>query len=279
MNQLLQIIAIILVISGLLVLIASIFQIRKLISQLSGSSLRKRWIIQGGLIILFILGYLVYLICFLNSFRTPADLIVPAVFFFGALFVWLTSTLSLQTALDIKRVALLEQENITDPLMGIYNRRYMDKRLQEEFDRALRYGHDLSILLVDIDQFKKVNDQYGHQVGDMVLRFCGNLILEKVRVPDIVCRYGGEEILIIAPMTNSAGAVSLAERIHSSIAMHEFVLASENNQQIQIKITVSAGVSTLNPQIKFVNDFIQEADEAMYKAKETGRNRVVLFGN
>jgi diguanylate cyclase (GGDEF)-like protein len=276
MKILLPIIANSLVLVGLLVLIISLLSIRKLISQLSGSSIRKKWIFQGGLTFLFILGYLGYMIYFQDSFNESMALIVPGIFFFGAIFVLLTSSLSLQTAVDIKRVALLEHESITDPLIGIYNRRFMNRRLQEEFDRAQRYKNDLALLLIDIDHFKGINDTYGHEIGDMVLRYCGSLILEKVRGPDIVCRYGGEEILIIAPMIKSAGALSMAERIRTSISIHKFVLSSENNQQIQIQITVSIGVTCLNPQIKSINNFIVEADKAMYKAKENGRNRVIL---
>jgi len=134
---------------------------------------------------------------FLKSRHTAwLDLIVPSVFFFGAGFVWLTATLSLHTAIDIRRVTVLEHENITDPLIGIYNRRYLDRRLQEEFIRARRYSLPLSVLLLDIDHFKRVNDAYGHQVGDLVLSYLGKLLLSAIRATDIIARYGGEEILI-----------------------------------------------------------------------------------
>ena len=276
MKTLLPIIANGLVVLGLLVLINALFLIRKLIKQLGRSPIRQKWAFQCFLIFLFIFGYLGYAIAFRGTYTEWIQFIVPGVFFFGALFVWITITLSLQTVIDIKRVALLEHENIIDPLIGIYNRRYMDRRLKEEFDRAKRYQHDLALLMIDIDHFKRVNDKYGYIVGDMVLRYCGSLILENVRAADIVARYGGEEILVIAPMTSSVGAVSLAERVRSSIHIHEFVLASENNQQIEIKITVSIGVSCLNAHVENVESLIKEADKAMYQAKSGGRNRVVL---
>lgn len=276
MKTLLPIIANGLVILGLLVLFCSLFQVRKLIKQLGTSPIRHKWFIQCGLIFFFIFGYLGYAIAFWGTYSEWIQIIVPGVFFFGAIFVWITTSLALQTTIDIRRVALLEHENITDPLIGIYNRRYMDRRLKEEFDRAKRYQHDLALLLIDIDHFKRVNDKYGHIVGDMVLRYFGGLVLENVRAADIVARYGGEEILIIAPMTSATGAVTLAERVRSSIHIHEFVLSSENNQQIEIKITVSIGVSCLNAQVKDVDSLIKEADRAMYHAKSSGRNRVVL---
>ncbi|MBA4420301.1 MAG: GGDEF domain-containing protein [Anaerolinea sp.] len=276
MKTLLPIIANGLVILGLLVLFSSLSQIRKLIKQLGTSPIRQKWFIQCGLVFFFIFGYLGYTVAFWGTYSEWIQTIVPGVFFFGAVFVWITTSLSLQTAIDIRRVALLEHENIMDPLIGIYNRRYMDRRLKEEFDRAKRYQHDLALLMIDIDHFKRVNDKYGHIVGDMVLRYCGGLVLEKVRTTDIVTRYGGEEILIIAPMTSSVGAVSLAERVRSSIHIHEFVLSNENNQQIEIKITVSIGVSYLNARVKDVDSLIKEADKAMYQAKSNGRNRVVV---
>jgi diguanylate cyclase (GGDEF)-like protein len=266
----------ILVLAGLLVLVAAIFPVRTLVMQLPSGKVRRKWIYQSGLIFVFILGYLGYCIAFWNQPAMVTNLIVPCVFFFGAAYVWMTITLSLQTALDVRRVTLLEQENITDPLIGVYNRRFLDRRLVEEFMRAKRYHLQLSLLLIDIDYFKRINDTYGHPVGDRVLRYWGELILGIVRSSDIVARYGGEEILVIAPNTSAAGALTLAERLRSNIEGHELVLSSEPNKRQLVRITVSIGVASLTPSINCVEDFIKETDRALYCAKQGGRNRVVI---
>ncbi len=265
-----------LVISGLVILIGTLFPVRKLIQQLPHGPLRQKWFFQAGLILAFILGYLAYTIVFWWHSNRLADLIVPGVFFFGAAFVWMTITLSLQTALDVRRVALLEQENITDPLIGVYNRRFLNRRLIEEYARAKRYQEQLSLLLIDIDHFKRVNDTYGHQIGDQVLRYWGGLILGVVRATDIVARYGGEEVIVIVPNTSPAGALSLAERIRVNIEGHELVLSSEPNRRQAIRITVSIGVASLTPSTAGVDEFLHEADRALYSAKRGGRNRVVV---
>ncbi|MHB8134762.1 MAG: GGDEF domain-containing protein [Anaerolineaceae bacterium] len=259
-----------LVIAGLLILVGALFPLRKLIDQLAPGPIRKKWYFQSILIFGFIIGYLVYAIYFWRS----ATLIVPFVFFFGAAYVWLTINLSLQTSMDIRRSMQLEQENITDPLIGIYNRRYMDKRLEEEFKRAKRYNQPLSLLLIDIDFFKKVNDTYGHPFGDLVLRHWGGLILSVVRASDIVSRYGGDEILVITPSTPPTAAFALAERIRQHIEMHKFILSNDPNLKY-VQFTVSIGVASLTPEIDQVEKLMKEADQALYRAKDKGRNCVI----
>jgi len=259
-----------LVIAGLLILVWALFPLRKLINQLSQGPVRKKWIFQSGLILGFIAGYLGYAIYFWKS----PSVLVPFVFFFGAVYVWLTITLSLQTKLDVQRVMELEQENITDHLIGIYNRRYMDKRLEEEFKRAKRYQQPMSLVLIDIDFFKKVNDTYGHLFGDLVLRHWGGLILSVVRASDIVARYGGDEILVITPSTPPTAAYALAERIRQHIEMHKFILSNDPNLKY-VQFTVSIGVASLTPEMDQVEKLIKEADQALYRAKAQGRNCVV----
>lgn len=276
MSILYPITANLLVASGLFIIIRALLPIRKLIEQLPPGSIRQKWYYQGVLILIFIFGYLGYAIAFWGHYTNWSDLIVPAVFFFGAHFVWMTISLSFQTVMDIRRVALLEQESITDPLIGVYNRRYLDRRLGEEFNRAKRYKHDLAVLLIDIDHFKRVNDTYGHQVGDLVLRYWGSLILDVSRASDIVARYGGDEILVISPNTTPAMALTFAERIRSNIESHEFAITTENVQPKVIRITVTIGVSGLTPQENQLEMLINEADQALLDAKRRGRNRVEL---
>lgn len=265
-----------LVIAGVCILIGALLPVRRLIAQLPTGHVRRRWYALTGLIALFIAGYLGYAIAFWSRPATWLDLIVPGVFFFGAGFVWLTASLSLQTAADIRRVTLLERESITDPLLGIYNRRFLDRRLEEECARAQRYALPVSVLLIDIDHFKRINDTYGHPVGDLVLSFLGKLLLQAIRESDIAARYGGEEIAIIVPNTPLSSAAALAERLRQHVETHELVVTHDANQSQVVRITVSVGVAGLTQDATDGQQLIQAADEALYRAKQAGRNRVVI---
>ncbi len=133
-------------------------------------------------------------------------------------------------------------------------------------------------MLLDIDHFKRVNDTYGHQAGDRVLSYLGRLVLHAVREADIPTRYGGEELLIIAPNTTLASAAALAERLRQHVETHELVLSSESNARQEIRITVSIGVASLAPGVANSRQLIGDADAALYRAKQEGRNRVVANG-
>ncbi|MBI5302778.1 MAG: GGDEF domain-containing protein [Chloroflexi bacterium] len=266
-----------LVIAGACILLGAMIPVRQLVAQLPSGQVRRRWYTLTALILVFIAGYVGYIAVFWELATTWLDLIVPGVFFLGAGFVWLVSTLSLQTAMDVRRVALLEHENITDPLTGIYNRRYLDRRLNEEFARARRYASPLSVLLLDIDRFKHVNDTYGHPVGDLVLNYLGKLLLHAIRESDILARYGGEEFLLIAANTTASTAIALAERLRQHVETHALVLTSEPSQRQEIRISVSIGVASLSHQVFDSTELLVNADQALYCAKQAGRNRVSLY--
>lgn len=274
MPQLLNLIIIGPVIIGAGILIASIVPVQKLIKQLSDGAMRRNWHILNGLIIFFIIGYASYAVVLRTHDINVADIVVSMIFFFGACFVWLVNVLSLKTALDVRRISLLEIENITDSLIDVYNRRYFDRRIEEEFERAHRYGLPLSILLLDIDLFKTVNDTYGHQAGDAVLINLGKLLVNTVRNTDIVARYGGEEICIIATNTMETPAIELAERLRFLVAATDMVPADERNGQAAIHVTVSFGVAALNTGIHSAGELLKSADIALYRAKSQGRNQV-----
>ncbi len=264
-----------LVIAGAGLIIIALSPIRQLIAQLPDGPLRQRWFILRTLIVSFIIGYLGYIVVYWNSRGMSEDLVVPGVFFLGGGFVLLVSFLSLQTAVDVRRMVLLEQENITDPLMDVYNRRYMDRRLADEVTRARRYNLSLSILMIDIDRFKNINDTYGHPEGDIVLRRLGKLTVDTVRATDIVARYGGEEIMVIAPNTSVATAAKLAERLRGKIESTE-LLPQEASKTLALKVTVSIGVAYFDQDTRDSRALINQADEALYRAKSEGRNRVVV---
>lgn len=160
--------------------------------------------------------------------------------------------------------------SVTDALTGLYNRRHFDNMIEREFLRAKRYSNDLSIALMDIDYFKKVNDTYGHLCGDYILKEVAYLILENFRKTDMVFRYGGEEILVILTETPLEKAVIPLERLRKSIENYPF-----NYDGQDIRITISIGAESINPEISDYEELINNADRALYQAKENGRNKVV----
>ena len=275
MNSVISAIAQGLVATGALVLIWALIPVQRLMVQLPAGAARNRWYAMTALLLLFLFGYLSYAGVFWESHSDPLDLIVPAVFFLGACFVWFSATLSLQTATDLIHIARLEQEIITDSLTGVFNRRYLDRRLDEEVVSARRYKQPLSVMLLDIDHFKQINDKYGHQTGDQVLIALGKTALEVLRETDILTRYGGEEFLIMSPHTPLAGAIKLAERIRQYIEAHDFGLPKAPDATHGPKVTVSIGVAVLGDGIEDTESLVRAADENLYRAKQQGRNQVI----
>lgn len=165
----------------------------------------------------------------------------------------------------------LRAMSITDALTGLPNRRYLMDRLEEEVARAKRYEYSLSCLMLDLDYFKLVNDHFGHQTGDTVLRELADLLKENVRMVDIVARYGGEEFIAILPETDLKGARVLAERIRRSVEQQAFAGA------LNLNLTISIGYSVLKPYCSFGGlELISKSDAALYKAKET-RNATASY--
>lgn len=163
----------------------------------------------------------------------------------------------------------LEALSLTDALTGLANRRQFDLRLQEEVHRAERYSTPVSLLIVDLDRFKRVNDVHGHLAGDHVLRVIATMVRDSFRASDIVCRYGGEEIAIIAPNTGVDEAMALAERMRLRIA--ETVLPISGGAE---RITVSVGLAAVADARTITPDELTAlADAALYDAKRAGRNR------
>lgn len=164
----------------------------------------------------------------------------------------------------------LERMAITDRLTGLFNHRYFYDRLEEEFARARRYDHDLACLYIDLDNFKKINDTYGHRAGDEVLKSIGLLVQEVVRESDIAARYGGEEFVVLLPETDRNGAMETARRLHSIIREHYFYSVEGE------KVTVSMGVAIYDKEsISSPDQLMQIADNAMYHAKAMGKDRII----
>ena len=169
----------------------------------------------------------------------------------------------------------LEKLAITDYLTGLYNIRYFYHRIDEEISRAQRYKLHLSCLMIDIDHFKKINDNYGHRAGDIVLTEFAHLLKKHTRKSDVLARYGGEEFIVLLPQTSPEAAVSKAETIRNFIEKHRFRGIKGKNG-----LTVSIGISSFPVRtIKNKEDIITAVDNALYKAKAEGRNRVVLYNS
>jgi diguanylate cyclase (GGDEF)-like protein len=158
---------------------------------------------------------------------------------------------------------------IVDGLTQIHNKRALFEALEKELMRARRYERDLSVLMFDIDYFKRINDQYGHLAGDHVLRELARIVQERIRREEVFARYGGEEFVIVLPETPLQGAAALAESLRARVANHGFVFQGE-----RIPVTVSIGTALLGENDKVAADLIQRADEKLYEAKRGGRNRV-----
>ncbi|MCK5310590.1 MAG: diguanylate cyclase [Desulfobacteraceae bacterium] len=172
----------------------------------------------------------------------------------------------LQKELDIVHKKIAEN-SIKDGLTGLYNHRYFMEALEIEFERALRYNRKFSLLMVDIDYFKVINDKYGHQAGDGVLSGLSDVFRSCVRKSDVVCRYGGEEFTIILPDTDKENAIITAEKIRKEVEKTELKSGGH-----QIKVTISVGICT-NHEIDSPRALIGESDRALYRAKNNGRNR------
>ena len=169
--------------------------------------------------------------------------------------------------------ALLEKLAREDKLTGLYNRRHFEERAVEECQRAQRYRRPLSLLLCDLDHFKKVNDQYGHSAGDMVLQQIGQAIQQCCRTSDLTARLGGEEFTVLLTETGINEAQKVAERLCAAVRLLTFAHPSG-----PFHITMSIGIATINP-THTLEALVDEADQALYLAKRNGRNRVELAAN
>ncbi len=185
----------------------------------------------------------------------------------------------LQIATDITELKnayrTIEEMSITDDLTQIFNRRYFHARLNEEVQRVQRYKKNLSVIMMDIDHFKRVNDNYGHQTGDEVLIKIASILKSNVRKVDVVARYGGEEFIILLPETSGKNAYNVAEKLRILISDYKI----KNIDGKEFNVSSSFGISSLKEVMDVEKDIddiiIKLADNALYEAKKTGRNKVV----
>ncbi len=172
------------------------------------------------------------------------------------------------------RTLELEEETRRDAMTGVYNRAYLDQVLAREFEHSTRHKWPLSVAFADLDNFKSVNDRFGHQAGDRILQATARILRGNTRETDLIARYGGEEFVVVLPATDAETARSICERIVAAFQNTGHMIGSEH-----AKVTISIGCATHGPQISFPNvaEFVKAADQALYTAKLRGRNRIVPF--
>ncbi len=178
-----------------------------------------------------------------------------------------------RSELEISADFQLRDLAANDPLTGLMNRRTMDVVFLREFERSLRYGRPLSVMMVDIDHFKSINDTYGHATGDEVLKIMAGILKSKIRVHDMVARYGGEEFALILPETEEDGAFLLSQRLMNAIRSYAFP-----TEKGELKLTASIGIAQWKEKNESLSGLIEKADQALYDAKRRGRDRVVIHG-
>ncbi|HNY11601.1 MAG TPA: sensor domain-containing diguanylate cyclase [Candidatus Wallbacteria bacterium] len=180
-------------------------------------------------------------------------------------------TLANQIASDVENARLYEMA-VTDGLTEIFNHKYFQQHLEKDMERAKRYQEEISLMMIDIDHFKKCNDTFGHQEGNKVLKKITSILKKSIREVDLLARYGGEEFAIVLPRTPKIGAFEIAQRIRETVENTEFVMGGQ-----QLIITVSIGISSFPDDAALQFDLIRKSDMALYHAKKTGRNRVICY--
>jgi diguanylate cyclase (GGDEF)-like protein len=188
--------------------------------------------------------------------------------------------LQLQEALlyhhSLDEITRLQKLAITDPVTGLSNHRFFQERIREELERSGRHGRVFSLVMIDVDHFKKFNDRFGHPEGDKALAQIARLLKNATRTADSVSRYGGEEFALVLPETASAAALEVAERIRHDLE-DTSIGGPPKDKRDPILITLSIGVSSYPENGKTPEEIIEAADKALYRAKELGRNRVEVF--
>lgn len=259
------------ILSGTALLLAAFVPIKGIYSVLPQGLTRFVWVCLSGLIGFSVFGYLLFLRL---NMGVAADNhrsgLVATVLFLAAMIVFTVCTMSNSAAKDIASIAVLEHAARVDPLTNLYNRRHIMALFEEESSQSIYYGTTLSVLLLDIDRFKTINDTFGHRTGDHVLRKISSLLAQVDIGCNLIGRFGGEEFLIILPNTSQSEAIGFAEHIRATVEAEP--ISFENDPFIPV--TISIGVAASSRLNESPDELIALADTALYAAKASGRNQV-----
>ena len=260
---------------ALVMVTAALWPMGRLLAQLPSGPLRAQWRVLAGLALVFIAGDVFYLVAFSKRHQSLTDLLVPAMFLGCGWFVWLGTRSSLATVLNLRHLSSLDRTQVTDALTGLRSRHSLDALMRQEMQRAKRHGLAVSLLLLDIDHFADVNRNYGYGVGDQVLTEIGRILGASLRGSDLLVRYGGEEMAVLATHTPPAVAALVAERLRRDIEIgaRKALLAAQGARHA---ITVSIGVAGREAGTHGADDLFAMAEQALQTAKKQGRNRVAL---
>jgi diguanylate cyclase (GGDEF)-like protein len=257
--------------SSVALLLSALFPIQWISAMLPPGRARSTWRSMSLLIFLSAAGIAVFL--HINSTEGPnhhEDWLVSLVFLAASIFVLTVCTLALHTAKDLSKIAALEFAAIVDPVTELFNRRHIMALLDAQCQHSSEHNSPFSILLIDIDNFKTINDTFGHRAGDIVLKELGRVISHIIPDSRYIGRYGGEEFLIILPRSASSEAWAVAEHLRASV---QSTMIAYEGKPISSP-TISIGIATAFGWKETSEDLIEIADEALYSAKATGRNRV-----
>jgi diguanylate cyclase (GGDEF)-like protein len=259
---------------GLVLHVGSLREMTRNIADIKRGPLRFRWNVLRSIVLLLAISYIGYIAQLLAEGEEQAgikeDLLVGTAAVLVSLFVYGVAELSFQTVKDFRDISRFKKLAHQDQLTGVFNRRHFDLALEEAVKNALCNREPLSLIAIDIDHFKSINDEYGHSSGDAVLRAVCDAIIRQCRNTDIIARYGGDELMIIV-LGDVTMAVTLAERVQSIVENLEVELATHAT----LRVTVSIGLTTIafgdSP-----NTLFTRADAALYEAKRLGRNRIKI---
>jgi diguanylate cyclase (GGDEF)-like protein len=267
----------ILLLCGIGLYATSLFTVQHLVKKLPLGEVRNNWKILSFFIVGFIVGYMAYMFMLWTGKVGLQSITYPAICFAASGFVLLLCFLTYQTTCDIGEAIAMDQASIIDPVLDIYNRRYFDRRVDEETQRSRRYNQPLSIILFEVDQFESVTQKHGALVGDVVLKKVSDFLVTSVRASDIVARYDDHKLVIATTQTKPDMAIMLADRIRGEVEKLNILSNGDQNISEELRVTLTAGVSCVEDRIKSGFDLTEVAEKAMSRAENEGRNRVYAY--
>lgn len=267
----------ILLLSGICLLVVSVFTAQQLIKKLPLGNVRHSWQMLNFLLVGSILGYAAYMLLLMTGQLSLVNLNIPKLCFAAASFILLLCYLTYQTTRNIREAIAVDQASIIDPVLDIYNRRYFDRRIDEETQRSRRYNQPLSIILFEVDQFESIAKKHGRLVGNVVLRKVSDFLVGSVRASDIVARYDENRIVVATTQTKPDMAIMLADRLRGEVEKQDILSNSEQSVVDALRVTVTASVSWVEDRIKSGFDLTDVAEKAMKRASIEGHNRVYAY--